>query len=631
MAEPNLLVIDQQLADAFSNFRAEHNGAELFEQFTQPGYFPELVTEQPCFLIGGRGTGKTTTLKSLSYKGRFALGNDQPKRLDQWGYVGIYLRINTGRVAAFQGPEASLPQWERIFGHYLNLLLSSAALDFFEWYSRTHREFEQLSAQSLGSFSNSFSMPEATSVADAIEKLKQRLITLETTVNSIGRSNSIDLTALGAPIDALMDCLQASGILGKTTFFFLIDEFENLSAYQQRVVNTLIKHARPPYTFKIGVRELGIRERCTLNASELLVDPADFRRIDIAERLTSDSDFENFAALVCARRIRSHGGTGVVSPGALIGIFQSLSPEEEADLLGLSKTFDSTNQIILLTLSGKARARYESMSQLERYCLYVLEGSSIDSLQSAMTSEDFKAWKTRFENYKTSMLFTIKSRKSGIRKYYCGWKVICKLASGNIRYLLELVHRSIQMQLDASNSSSFQGLVSAEVQTRAAQYIGRKNLRELEGLSILGARVAKLVLSLGRIFQVMAEDPVGHTAEITQFDLVSNDDLGSSAITRELLENAVMHLALIRRAGTKLQQSEDVRDYDYALHPIFTAFFEYSYRHKRKMTLSYEELRGLSENPHMYIARVLKRQNRSADSTLPAQMALFQDFYRGSH
>ena len=64
--------------------------------------------------------------------------------------------------------------------------------------------------------------------------------------------------------------------------------------YQQRVCNTLIKQsAGRPYCFKVGVRELGWRERYTLNGQELR-EPSDYRRVDIGKEL-SGADFNRFA------------------------------------------------------------------------------------------------------------------------------------------------------------------------------------------------------------------------------------------------------------------------------------------------------------------------------------------------
>ena len=61
------------------------------------------------------------------------------------------------------------------------------------------------------------------------------------------------------------------------------------------------------------------------------------------------------------------------------------------------------------------------------------------------------------------------------------------------------------------------------IQTEAAQYVGKQNLSELEGLSVHGAQLTKLLLGLGRVFQTMASEAAGHTPEVTQFR-ISNAD-----------------------------------------------------------------------------------------------------------
>ena len=44
----------------------------------RPSYFPYLSTNQSCVLLGGRGTGKTTVLKGLSYEGQQRLTDAPP-------------------------------------------------------------------------------------------------------------------------------------------------------------------------------------------------------------------------------------------------------------------------------------------------------------------------------------------------------------------------------------------------------------------------------------------------------------------------------------------------------------------------------------------------------------------------
>lgn len=616
-----LVSLTQNTADAFSNFRAEHEGAGLFENFTQPQYFPELLTKQPCFLIGGRGTGKTTNLKSLSYKGRRNLDGSVPTQVADWGVVGLYTKISTGRVAAFRGPEASQDQWERLFSHYFNVICCISVLEFFVWFESEQASSRTLASRELGALSLAFSIDVGSSPSEALDALNKELVNFEISINSIGANKNLRLTPLGQPIDLFMDRLLDSGILGDTYFFFLIDEFENLSNYQQRVVNTLIKHARPPYTFKIGVKELGIRERCTLNLSEQLVDPADYLRIDIGERFSNQNHqkFSSFASEICSKRLSAVQKRHLDEACDIREYFPGLSPDEEAIKLGIERIAKDGISDAFAELNDIGKDRFKSMSLLDQYVIWQLEDRQPLKVKAYMEGDSYNGLKDRLNNYKVPMLFNIRKGKSGLRKFYCGWDVFCRMAHGNIRYLLELVHRSIQIQVVDGPSD----VILPEIQTEAARYIGQKNLRELEGFSVVGAKMVTFALSLGRVFQQLAEDCVGHTPEITQFDI--SDSLGGKQAgpIHELIEQCIMHLALVRFAGTKLQQSEDIKDYDYALHPIFSAYFSYSYRQKRKMHMTLDEVLSLAENPQNAIARILERQNRESIDIELGQLHLF--------
>jgi len=88
-----------------------------------------------------------------------------------------------------------------------------------------------------------------------------------------------------------------------------------------------------------------------------------------------------------------------------------------------------------------------------------------------------------------------------------------------------------------------------------------------------------------------------------------------------------MHLALVRTSGSKLSDVGDTRDYDYMIHPIFSAFFEYSYRKKRKIILDDDDICGFTINPKDTIRKVLKRNNREELQFLPEQLHLFEMYY----
>jgi hypothetical protein len=168
--------------------------------------------------------------------------------------------------------------------------------------------------------------------------------------------------------------------------------------------------------------------------------------------------------------------------------------------------------------------------------------------------------------------------------------------------------------------------VPFKIQTQAAQNAGKKNLSELEGISRHGAQLTRLLLGLGRIFGVLAEEPCRHAPETNQFYIT--DEVVTAEVD-EILKAAVMHLAVLRQPGNKLADESDTREYDYMVHPIFSAFFVFSYRRKRKISLTCGEILGLIQRPNATVEEVLSRHHVAQDLPLPQQLSLFKTYYDG--
>lgn len=284
-------------------YKAEWLHERLFEVFTEPSYFPGLTTRMPTVLVGGRGTGKTTVLRGLSYEGAYALSGASAESVSGWPYYGFYVRVDTNKVEAFKGPEVTTERWTRLFAHYLNLLLCDRVLGFLAWYEAITGSKVALPAHSCVALSESLCLSNCTSHTALRDEGGRALRLFETYINNIADDTAPRLSMQGAPLELLMSELRNGSTFSGKTFFFCLDEFENLQDYQQRVVNTLIKHASTDYTFKIGVRELGWRQRTTLNPHEQLHSPADFSLIRITDELEC-SGFPEFAKKVCAGRLK---------------------------------------------------------------------------------------------------------------------------------------------------------------------------------------------------------------------------------------------------------------------------------------------------------------------------------------
>lgn len=79
----------KKLNELFGSYRAEWLKGKIYQFFSEPSYFTALKGNRPCILQGGRGTGKTTVLKGLSYQGQFALHNDDIDEFDNLDFIGM--------------------------------------------------------------------------------------------------------------------------------------------------------------------------------------------------------------------------------------------------------------------------------------------------------------------------------------------------------------------------------------------------------------------------------------------------------------------------------------------------------------------------------------------------------------
>ena len=626
------MVSDQNKRDALLgrltqlfSYKGEWLDREIFKLFKEPVYFPELVTNQSCVIIGGRGTGKTTALRGLSYEGRREL---KSKSINEWEYYGIYYKVDSNRVSALTGMGVSTEMWARIFSHYINLLISDLVVNFLLWHQKNQtvdshtitteghiwRRFEKALALVLPSEER-----RTWSLKELSELIDNSLIDFELYINNImdDRQDKPSFSIAAGPIDALFAAVSQLVPFQNKSFFLLIDEYESFSDYQQKVINTLVKQsAGKSYCFKIAVKELGWRVRHTSNEQELR-SPSDYRRISITEKLNG-TDFKSFALKVCNNRLKNLveviDETSQIESVDVRTILPKLSMSEEAQLLGVEKRAEE----ILGGLKKK-----NQFKKLDAHLVWF--ASEWGKTQGLTTEESLKGleedpsgWKKKFENHGFAYLFAIRDGKRGVRKYYAGWEVYVLMAAGNIRFLLQLVEASLREHIKSGHELSLP--ISPENQTKAASSVGISNFEELEGIDPKGAKIMRLLLGLGRIFQIFAFDPFGHAPELNQFFVpqVEGSDVENDEKTKEaynLLNASVNHLALQRANATKLGR-KDPKGYDYWIHPVYSAFFQISHRKKRKTKLSPIDIMEIVNNQGKAVENLMVRHGRDIEENV---------------
>lgn len=599
----------KKLNGLFGSYRAEWLKDKIFQLFAKPCYFSGLEDSRPCVLQGGRGSGKTTALRGLSYQGQYAFHQSDISLFDRdVSYIGLYHRVDTNHVRAFVGGGVPEARWGKIFAHYFNLLICREVLCFLKWHLEKSPSDIHITAEQCQKVARSLHIIRHNNCNDSYSLLKavdSAMYEFQSTINNIADNGSdLNLSLAGDPIKLITESICNLQQFSGKTFYILLDEYENFEDYQQVVINSLLKHNTEYYTFKIGVRELGWRKKHTLNEQELLYDPADYVLLNIEEILTTQNRFDAFAKEVCQQRIKTL--LSEVDQKDAYSIEKSLpflNYEDEAVLLGVE-----ASEYLKELQSLKNIDDVLSLPKLYQYLIVYWSKCRNEPLLETVSAyrKNKRSWDERYGNYKYEMLFKIRhGRGSGvISKYYTGWSTFIKLSAGNIRYLMELVYRVYEQHLTDGN-----GLlepIDYKTQTLVAMSIGKKNLIQLESFCKEGAKLTKLLNGMGKIFGTLAKDPAPHAAEINQFTIENSREMSHRC--SELITVAVMNLALIRETGTKLGETE-TKDFTYSIHPIFAPFFVFSFRKKRKLVLSESDILGLIDTPKEFIKKILHSRN----------------------
>lgn len=613
-----------ELSLSLGQVRAEYTPDEtIFATFSKPVYWGDLVGARPCVLVGGRGTGKTTTLRGLAYGGQYALkGRD----LDDWDSIGAYWRVDSMVVSAFSGRGLQDTDWTPAFAHYVNLRLVALFLGFVNWRMRTLQEATKIDPEALTLASIALHIEPSGSVETLQQSVRAEMARLEARLNgNTADLFSMEFSALGRPLAYLLGGVDSTDKFSRLPFTICVDEYENLKRYQQRVVNTLIKHVGDaPYTVNLGVRESDERSRETLAPGQFLTDPADYTTIDIVEHL-KDQTFTKFAAQVCERRLLGTHFAGA----SLARMFPSLPLEQEAKLLGGDRERRTIRQALVRENIDETSLTFFDSMPLLSACLIGYwaraQGVALRAvLEEAVANES--AWNQRVGNYSYALLFTLRKGKRGVKKYYAGWSTFCQLADGNIRLMLELVYHALRTHV--SEGGPVGGPVAFETQTVAASEVGETTLRELQGQSGIGGQLTRLTLSLGRVFNVFAAAPEGHTPEVNQIRIEPPIGTGDPSDLATLIREALINGCLIAFAGNKQTLvSAQTKSPDYQLHPIFSPYFVYSHRRKRRIQITPEQVLALSSEGAARAINTIILNGRRRVQELPEQLEFYSGFY----
>jgi hypothetical protein len=647
--------------------RTEELGYDLWDKFVIPPYYSALDilnSRKPKVIVGGRGCGKTMLLRYLSHGTKFSQSRIQIDN-NELLHIGLYWRVDTQFVSLMNLRGLKDDIWQASFEHFATIIISIEILKSLE--SIAQSKFEGVTKGEIDSINfdtlSSYDTEVPNKFNELSNYLRSKLRNFQSWLNNIRKINE-PIFYPRSFADSIIDEIQNQlPIFKNSTFYVYLDEYENLLPIQKRLVNTWLKHSEPPLIFNLAMKPNSFDERNT-TGNEQISGIHDFREYLIEDYLKENSTFEVFAAEIFFLKFHSQGATNIPLDPKTLNSYDSLQLRlgsayrdrirESIDRIFpgttreelMNEIFDDSNlknrliENIRRGLKSKNSkfliddfldSDFKEASLINSSLIY-REKPGLDIIL-----EEFSKLKSGKINNYTGTTDWINNNFYGSYllyfaplnrpcKFYAGYSSFCQMSKGNIRYLLELCHKSLVRNevVSLEKKGDINTLsVNADNQAEAAKQASKAFLEEVKTYGRLGNHLYIFVMRIGNIFRHAHRRLTQSEPEQNHFSIDSMNWEEELSI-KQFLEEAIKWSVLFEQKSTK-EKDETTEFSEYVLNPIYAPYFHISYRKKRKISFSKHEFQTLVEgSPEMYdilVKKYLRKWSLNEDGigTLPIE------------
>jgi hypothetical protein len=519
--------------------------------------------------------------------------------------------------------------WESAFSHLFAIVVCTDIMTCLENLARrgtaglTSEQLLSLDVSSLRFYDSAFN----GMVPSFLNALKQRTREFQAWVNNPRKlPEPIFLAGKDVVLALVEEARRQVPVLRHSTFFLYIDEYENLREYQQRIVNTWLKHSEPPLIFNIATKRNGMKTRQTVG-DESITDIADYRTHDLDGYLC-ENNFKLFAAEILFLRFATMAQvrplpvsvdvlrnpdelTSRRSPdyaSAVIAAAQSIFPRLSQNDLAAGSLRDKAirrelERHIINALKRK-RSRLNASAFIRLGCpeatiiVPALLGRKkhspeeilreLDGLEAAEPNR-FTGKADWIHNYFIGSLLQLYVPYNRACPFYAGFDTFVQLASLNLRYFLELCHKSLKRASPGSGLLSL--CVPPEEQAECARQASTEFLREVRTFGHLGNRLHAFVLTLGSVFAMAHRRPSQSEAEINHFSVQGGPGVFDET-DEEFFRESTKWSVLTEEPETKIKDpSLQAAGREWILAPIYAPYFHISFRKRKRLDLAVEDVR----------------------------------------
>ena len=440
-----------------------------------------LEDMKPCLLEGSRGTGKSMLLLSLrgrNYLSRTRNDSNAPS------VFGVYLKLTRGALcnAGLPPPASADPSFgsqsdeypvvdisaQEIYIAILESLVSELEYCLEHDLLRSNGTTQRRLADSLRGVlfpENPTNFTQLSEIRDELgnahrtiaDFIRRKFIYRE---SSRAPSTTFDINCLRRALRNIRDELTP---LSDTLFAVLLDEYENLFPFQQRIVNSIVKLAAPDFTVKIA-KKLGTSDTSTTVMEQELQEIHDYTRIPLVY------DVEDTYQWAAYLRLLDTFVTKTLTSAQL----------SEASL-----------NVLLPVWVGDEVKDEDRRVEVARLC--------------KVTPEEFSSWdlgkqKEKLLYYGEAAVYRcLYGGKGGRRdKHFSGKEDLAFLSSGVIRYFQEFLGVAFHLAFPNGVDVGMKLEIDPEIQSRAVHIVSQHNLATLSrNVESHGEVLKYLLLDIG--------------------------------------------------------------------------------------------------------------------------------------
>jgi hypothetical protein len=524
---PSGIVAAALKRDSKNPFR--HLRAEFFEDlphlhvkaFAQPDPVTvgSLEDMKPCFLEGSRGTGKSMLLLSLRARNRLLRIPTSRTTPDVFGF---YLKLtrgaicNAGSLADLTGPSNTSvnAQLADLTEQELALqLIESLVSEISYCGEKSIIAIDRLAESTLSNELARLLFDVDIGVQAQLRDLLDGLQLAHRDLARFIRRRFIYRENVGVPA-ALPDFNQVRRCidrvrrhvpdLGEAMFTVLLDEYENLFPYQQRIVNTLVKLGPPALSVKVA-KKIGVDDTSGTATGQELQEKHDYTRIALVYDLDDAESRQRYRNL-----LREFVKNMLICEG--------LPLTEMAELLPVTEEPEVESDMVI--------------SEVAELC--------------KVSESEFLSWPDQKRSdkmlyYGQAAVYRSLAKRQGLKRFQ-GFDELSFVSSGVIRYFQEILGVAYHLTYGSGPIPAGQPRFPVEHQTRAVHLVSQHSLTTLSrNVERHGEELKYFMMDLG---DCIRHKLLKHTSEPEAARLTLQDP--------ESLNNSEMsHLRLIMQIGVR--------------------------------------------------------------------------------